>query len=227
MHYIACFYGFWRISVSYVKRNRCVMRFASRAAFPVTRFSVRMPHVLSGQACMGWRNPCNNSRYCDKVSQVSLLGAHRARLWRTRMKKRDGSPRRPYYRRETLRFQCTACGACCMGDEHHHVFLTRDEARKICRWLGLTWAWFRRRYLSRLDDGTRVLSARDDGRCVFLDARGRCRVYAVRPVQCATYPFWPEVVATAPAWRGEARRCEGIGRGGAVPVRVIEAALRS
>ncbi len=141
------------------------------------------------------------------------------------MEKHSDRYRQPYYRRETLRFQCTACGACCTGDESHHVFLSREEAGKICQWLGLSWAWFSRRYLSALEDRTRVLSSRDDGRCIFLDAQGRCRVYAVRPAQCATYPFWPEVVTTSKGWRREALRCEGIGQGPVVPVHVIEAAL--
>ncbi|HKK14360.1 MAG TPA: hypothetical protein VKA14_06825, partial [Gammaproteobacteria bacterium] len=55
---------------------------------------------------------------------------------------------------------------------------------------------------------------------------GRCRIYPVRPVQCRTYPFWPEVVATRTAWEREAGRCEGIGRGAAVPLERIRAQLR-
>jgi Fe-S-cluster containining protein len=106
------------------------------------------------------------------------------------------------------------------------VFVTRAEAQRLCAHLGLGWPWFRRRYLVRLEDGATVLASHADERCVFLDVEGRCRVYAVRPAQCSTYPFWPEVLVTAKAWRREARRCEGIGRGAVVPLRLIEDALR-
>ena len=142
------------------------------------------------------------------------------------MKERTSRYRQPYYRRETLRFQCTACGACCRGDDNHHVFLSREEAEKICHGLGVSWAWFRRRYLAVLEDGERVLNSREDGRCVFLDGQGKCRIYDMRPAQCASYPFWPEVVMTAKGWRQEALRCEGIGLGPRVSARMIELELQ-
>jgi len=132
----------------------------------------------------------------------------------------------PFHRREKLHFECTGCGECCSGGGDYHVFVTRAEAQRMCAYLGLGWSWFRRRYLVRLEDGATVLASHADERCVFLDVDGRCRVYAARPAQCSTYPFWPEVLATAKAWRREARRCEGIGRGAVVPLRLIEEALR-
>ena len=91
--------------------------------------------------------------------------------------------------------------------------------------MGLSRAWFRRRYLDVVDNML-VLQSRDDGRCILLDKAGHCRVYPVRPRQCVTYPFWPELLKTAKAWRQEGRRCEGINRGDAVPVHIIEKALR-
>ena len=131
----------------------------------------------------------------------------------------------PFHRRDALRFECTGCGECCRGGGDYHVFVTYSEAKRMCSHLGLSWSWFQRRYLARLEDGTAVLASRADDRCVFLDRDGRCRVYGARPVQCSTYPFWPEVLATAKTWRREARRCEGIGRGAVVPLRLIEDAL--
>lgn len=134
---------------------------------------------------------------------------------------------KPYYRRHPLRFQCTGCGACCSGGGDYHVFVGRAEAAAICAHLGLSWAWFRRRYLARSAQGERVLRLREGGRCPFLGADNGCTVYAVRPLQCATYPFWPEAVASRTAWRREARRCEGIDRGARIPLREIERRLRS
>lgn len=133
---------------------------------------------------------------------------------------------KPYYRRQPLRFLCTGCGACCSGGGGYYVFIERAEAAQICAHLGLSWAWFRRRYLARTEEGVRVLRLEKDGRCTFLGSDGRCKVYAVRPRQCATYPFWPEVVARQAAWEREARRCEGIGGGVRVPVKVIEQMLK-
>lgn len=95
----------------------------------------------------------------------------------------------------------------------------------MVRFLAISAAWFTRRYLWRVDDGSHSVRLNADGRCSFLDKAGKCRVYPVRPVQCRTYPFWPELVASKIAWGKEARACEGIGRGPVVPRARIDAAL--
>lgn len=128
------------------------------------------------------------------------------------------------HQRRPLRFQCTQCGRCCTGGGDYYVFVDAVEAERIRAHLGLSRGWFRRRYLTRAA-GERVLASRTDGRCVFLQDHGRCRVYGARPVQCQTYPFWPELLRGATAWEKEGKRCEGIGRGPVVPVARIEAAL--
>lgn len=133
---------------------------------------------------------------------------------------------RPYYEQQSLRFSCTRCGRCCTGGADYHVFFTRLEAEAICRHLGLTWKWFRHHYLRRLDDAG-LVAADNAGACIFLDAEGKCGIYAVRPVQCRTYPFWPELVNSEAAWRREARRCEGINHGNVVSVARIREAVRA
>jgi len=133
---------------------------------------------------------------------------------------------RPYFEKQSLRFSCTRCGRCCTGGAGYHVYFMQNEAETICTHLGLTWKWFRRRYLRRLDDA-RLVAADNAGACVFLDAEGRCRIYSVRPVQCRTYPFWPELVNSEAAWQWEARRCEGINRGSVVSVVRIRKAVRA
>ncbi|MBZ0071825.1 MAG: YkgJ family cysteine cluster protein [Thiohalobacteraceae bacterium] len=130
-----------------------------------------------------------------------------------------------FFELEPLRFQCTECGRCCSGGGDYHVFLKRGEAEAIRTLLGLSRLWFRRRYLRYLGSGELTIALRRDGRCSFLDARGRCRVYAARPTQCRTYPFWPEVLRSRGAWRAEATRCEGIDRGTVVPLAQVRAAL--
>jgi Fe-S-cluster containining protein len=134
----------------------------------------------------------------------------------------------PYYRLESLHFECTGCGACCRGDQHSYVFVEEPEAEAIRAQLGLSRRWFRRRYLRRAPGGELVLAwGTQPGHCVFLDEGGRCTVYAARPLQCRSYPFWPELVQTRAAWLREARRCEGIGRGAAVSSETVARALEA
>lgn len=123
-----------------------------------------------------------------------------------------------------LRFQCTGCGACCIGRGDYYVGVTRTEQRRIQRFLNISWRWFRARYIVRYADGTEGLRwARE--RCVFLDAARRCRIYPVRPTQCRSYPFWPQITASRERWRREARRCEGIDRGAVIPLADVEERL--
>lgn len=132
-----------------------------------------------------------------------------------------------FYHRQKLRFKCTGCGACCMGNEkNHYIAADRREQKRIRSFLGLSRAWFRRRYIVKIDDTLEGIRIEETGRCAFLDQANRCRIYAVRPNQCRTYPFWPEVVTHRSTWQAEARHCEGIGRGNVVPLARIEAALK-
>ena len=130
-----------------------------------------------------------------------------------------------FYTSQPLHFECTQCGRCCSGGGAYQVFLKEAEAERIRSVLQLSRAWFRRRYLRRLDSGELTVALRADGRCSFLDPEGHCGVYGARPTQCRTYPFWPELLRSKTAWQAEAARCEGIDRGAAVPLARIRAAL--
>ncbi|MGD2113208.1 MAG: YkgJ family cysteine cluster protein [Gammaproteobacteria bacterium] len=134
---------------------------------------------------------------------------------------------RPFFEARALHFSCTRCGSCCAMPGDYYVFLTPQEAERIRVQRGLSRSWFRRRYLHRLADGQLVLASGATGRCIFLDAQDRCSIYTVRPVQCRTYPFWPEIAGNRRAWEREGQRCEGIGRGRAVPVGRIRQAIRA
>jgi hypothetical protein len=127
-------------------------------------------------------------------------------------------------RNAQLRFQCTGCGACCIGGPDHVVEVSAQEAEAIRAHLELSRTWFRRRYLDRNADDTGIRLNRD-GRCPFLGRDNRCRVYPVRPHQCRTYPWWPELLASRQHWQEEARRCEGMNRGTIVPLARIQHAL--
>ncbi len=131
----------------------------------------------------------------------------------------------PLYLREALRFECTGCGACCAAGGDYHVYVTRDEIAKIGDFLGLSRAWFKRRYLQRLSGEGWVLAVSNDDLCVFLGKERRCTIYSVRPAQCSSYPYWPEVVLRKSDWLRESRRCEGIGQGKIVSKKMIAAVL--
>jgi hypothetical protein len=130
-----------------------------------------------------------------------------------------------YYQHAPLRFECTGCGACCTGDADHYVEVNAAERDAIRALLGLSRVWFRRRYLVRVAAGLTGIRLGPDGRCPFLGADHRCRVYPVRPRQCRTYPWWPELVEQRSGWQTEAKRCEGINRGAVVPLAKIERML--
>lgn len=131
-----------------------------------------------------------------------------------------------YHHVTALRFECTGCGKCCLGNEDNYVRLSAAEAERIRLHLGLSKDWFRRRYLVRLEPGLGRGLALRDGRCVFLGEDLRCSIYPVRPTQCRTYPFWPEVLRSRGAWKAEAKRCEGIDRGNTIEVRLVDRQLR-
>jgi Fe-S-cluster containining protein len=132
-----------------------------------------------------------------------------------------------FYKTNPVRFSCTGCGCCCYGGEDAVVEVSEDELQQIRSFLGLSVAWFRRRYLVRIDRQSLGIRIAPRGHCVFLDtSSASCRIYPVRPLQCRTYPFWPEVVGRRKDWEQEVHRCEGIGRGAVVPISKIEACLR-
>lgn len=128
-----------------------------------------------------------------------------------------------FYKNNPLHFECTGCGQCCFGDHDSIIETSEAERERIRAFLGVSTAWFRQRYLSLYAVDQLGLRIEPSGRCVFLDAQMRCRIYPLRPRQCRTYPYWPEVVATAEAWKQESKRCEGIGRGKRVSVEFIDA----
>lgn len=58
-----------------------------------------------------------------------------------------------------------------------------------------------------------VLEAKDGKGCPLLTADGRCRVHAVKPVQCSTFPFWSDLLDDALAWDYAKTYCPGMDEG--------------
>jgi len=131
-----------------------------------------------------------------------------------------------FYKSANLRFQCTGCGACCTGGADHVVETNEHERESIRNFLGISRAWFRRRYLTRLDAHTHGIRLARNGRCPFLGSDNRCAIYRVRPQQCRTYPWWPELVTHRKDWDLEAKRCEGLNCGPVIPRIHIERMLK-
>lgn len=131
-----------------------------------------------------------------------------------------------FYLEHPIRFQCTGCGKCCTGNQEAYVEVSAKEQQQIQTFLGISPAWFRRRYLSRFDDGELAVAMDTKGRCPFLDKEDRCRIYPVRPMQCRSYPYWDELVRSRSAWQREAHRCEGVGRGPIVARSHIERQIK-
>ncbi|HEC29020.1 MAG TPA: YkgJ family cysteine cluster protein [Gammaproteobacteria bacterium] len=130
------------------------------------------------------------------------------------------------HQKNSIRFNCTGCGQCCLGHpDEHFIELTDEEAEKIRIYLGMDKRAFKRSYLVRDKYIGAGLKINSHGRCELLDEDNRCTIYPVRPRQCITYPYWPELLESRAVWDAEAGRCEGINQGGVIATDYIEKQL--
>ncbi len=117
----------------------------------------------------------------------------------------------PWYA-DGLRFECTACGACCTGAPGA-IWVDAGEQRAIAAAAGISLMELRLKR-TRLIDGRMSLRERANGDCTFLDSHTRkCTVYAARPVQCRTWPFWDSNLDTPADWDRTRSECPGAGVG--------------
>jgi hypothetical protein len=108
-----------------------------------------------------------------------------------------------------LRFECACCGACCGGEEGH-IWVTDADIERMAKLADMPVEEFRARHVK--DAGARKsLKEKPDGDCVMYE-KG-CRVYDVRPAQCASWPFWLGNLESEETWRETAARCPGVGKG--------------
>lgn len=130
----------------------------------------------------------------------------------------------PWYKKG-LRFECTQCGACCKNHgEYAFVYLTEHDLRAIPKFLGVPRREFVEQYCTT-DEGWVVLRM-DEPACAFLDENNRCKIYPVRPKQCATWPFWTENLERS-VWEGQVKECcPGIGKGEVTPAEEVERIAR-
>lgn len=113
-----------------------------------------------------------------------------------------------------LSFGCTQCGHCCSGDPGH-VWTTKEEIRRISKFLGHTDGRLDKKHLRRV--GFRhSLTERSNGDCIFLKregGRGICEIYPVRPLQCRTWPFWRRNLRSSDEWKEAHEACPGMNCG--------------
>lgn len=138
--------------------------------------------------------------------------------------------RQPWYK-NGLQFECTQCGDCCSGSPGLVQF-TAGEGTEMAASLGLTETEFYELYATKSPDGQyyELYDVYREGfgfDCILLDrcpdtGKTSCRAHTGRPLQCRTWPFWPDNIVTERAWKKAAKDCEGIGRGGIIPLRVIQ-----
>ena len=117
---------------------------------------------------------------------------------------------KPWYHKG-LKFACTQCGNCCRNHgDYTYVYLSPREVSAIARHLGMARRAFLEAYC-KAEDGWVTLRM-DAPACPFLSEENRCRIYPVRPAQCAAWPFWKENLDRA-TWEEIQRDCPGIGQG--------------
>jgi Fe-S-cluster containining protein len=90
----------------------------------------------------------------------------------------------------------------------------------MATWLEMTLGAFRKRFLTRDEDGEPVLTLKPNGDCIFW--QDGCTIYPVRPRQCRTFPFWAENLESRQAWTGLTSFCHGVNEGKLYSIAEIE-----
>ncbi len=84
-------------------------------------------------------------------------------------------------------FVCRQCGACCRWPGS--VLLEAEDVPAAAAALGMSADEFIARHAALARNRAQLtLKEAPDGACEFLQADGRCRIYAARPRQCRDFP---------------------------------------
>lgn len=112
---------------------------------------------------------------------------------------------------EGLRFECQSCGNCCRNHgEYSYVYLSARDVAAISEQLSIPQEDLLHQYCEQEDGWIFLINSSDN--CPFLK-KGGCKVYSVRPKQCATWPFWTENLRVQ-VWNGPVTKCcPGVGKG--------------
>lgn len=81
------------------------------------------------------------------------------------------------------KINCLQCANCC---KQYSPRFTPSDIKRISKFLGMKDGDFRDTYLRVDEDGDQVLQQLP---CPFLEADNHCRIYEVRPTDCARFPY--------------------------------------
>ncbi len=137
---------------------------------------------------------------------------------------RLGNAANSFVARGRTAVSCHQCNNCCRGAQPGWVYASPQQIERICRFLGLGQREFKKRFLTKDENGEPVLRLKPNGDCIFWD--DGCTVYPARPRQCRTFPFWRENLETPEAWQALKQFCHGIDRGRLYPLSEIQSVLQ-
>lgn len=89
--------------------------------------------------------------------------------------------------------KCDECGGKCCTGESGYIWINRREMDELAKFLGISLAELKDRYLSEFKRGFSIKEREYEGgyACVFFDmANKNCSIYEARPFQCRSFPFW-------------------------------------
>lgn len=108
------------------------------------------------------------SHYLHALRRVDGAEVHRAIM--------------PIHQAVFAKTDCLSCGACCKGAP---PIVTKSDAKRIAKALGIPPKTFIKRYLVADYDGSLMMNGVP---CTFLGSDNRCSIYEARPTACRGYP---------------------------------------
>lgn len=114
-----------------------------------------------------------------------------------------------------LRFSCKECGACCSKDPGD-IWVSEAEIQQIAQYLKISVKELTLLCLREDMCGNKSIKDLPERNydCIFQDAKTRrCKIYPVRPKQCAQFPFWKSMLENKAEWDFYAKRCPGMNNG--------------
>lgn len=100
--------------------------------------------------------------------------------------KKHLSSLRPLHEEAFSRISCLDCAQCC---KNYSPRFKSPDIKRISKHLKMSERLFMDNFLQRDEDGDFVLKVKP---CPFLQQDNRCRIYEVRPSDCARFPYTDE-----------------------------------
>jgi uncharacterized protein len=104
-------------------------------------------------------------------------------------------------------FECQKSGHCCKRPGY--VLVTQKEIKKMADYVDSTVVDFEFQNVV-IDNGWKAVATPQFRQDCFLNEKGQCNIYPVRPIACKTYPDWPELWTSWETLFEEAQECKGL-----------------